>query len=228
MMTFTFSLIIIGLFIADIFFVEYEKFGWTTICMTASAVILWYSNLWGVFDIINNNGKFYLELIVAYVIVGVGWSFIKWFSYLLSYRDKFLKIKNEGLKLKDELIKKQYQWSQDNNKVINGQPISKEALPFDVYINRELANDFCDDTIDNRSLQHTYSDFQSKYRSFSKPIASDNKAKIVAWICYWPWSLIGTFINDPLKRLVEFMFRSLKALYQRISDKIFMDFPDKL
>jgi hypothetical protein len=228
MMTLTFSLIIIGLFIADIFFVEYEKFGWTTICITASAAIVWYSNLWGIFDTINNNCKFSLELIVAYVIVGIGWSFIKWFSYLLSYRDKFLKIKNEGVKLKNGLIKTQYEWSQTNGKTINGNPISKEALPFDYWNLRELLNDFCADSGNNRQLYNQYNDFKSKYENFSKPIASDNKAKIVAWICYWPWSLVGTFINDPLRRFVEFMFRSLRALYQRMSDKIFTDFPDKL
>lgn len=56
-----------------------------------------------------------------------------------------------------------------------------------------------------------------------KPQAHDNKARIVAWIGFWPFSFVGTLLNDPVRRLCEFAFNRLRGTYQRLSNRIFRE-----
>jgi len=66
-----------------------------------------------------------------------------------------------------------------------------------------------------------------RYQSFNgnalntKPKATKNKRRIVAWMAYWPFSMVGTIINDPVRRLFKFLFNTFKALYQNIADHVF-------
>ncbi len=55
------------------------------------------------------------------------------------------------------------------------------------------------------------------------PEASKHKSKIVAWICYWPFSFVGTILNDPLRRFVNFIYNRLGSTYQKMSDYIFRE-----
>lgn len=55
------------------------------------------------------------------------------------------------------------------------------------------------------------------------PKAADNKGRIVGWISYWPFSLVGTLFNDPLRSLVQWLFERLSSSYQRVADYVFRD-----
>lgn len=52
------------------------------------------------------------------------------------------------------------------------------------------------------------------------PKTSDFKVLIISWMCWWPLSVIGTLINDPVKRAFQFVFDALSGSYQKIADKI--------
>jgi len=56
---------------------------------------------------------------------------------------------------------------------------------------------------------------------WTKPLASQHKGTITGWMAFWPFSFVGTLLNDPVRRIVTFMFRHFKALYQKMSDRIF-------
>ncbi len=56
-----------------------------------------------------------------------------------------------------------------------------------------------------------------------KPMAASNKAKITAWMIFWPFSMVGTVLNDPVKRIFTFLFGRFKHLYQKMSDGVFKD-----
>lgn len=56
---------------------------------------------------------------------------------------------------------------------------------------------------------------------------SDNKLKVLVWMCYWPFSAIWTLINDPIKKMYEYILRQLSGLYQKMSNRMFKDFEDK-
>ncbi len=55
------------------------------------------------------------------------------------------------------------------------------------------------------------------------PQASDNKGKIIAWMIYWPFSLVGTLLNDPVRKLFNLIFDQFKNLYQKMADSIFKE-----
>lgn len=225
--------IIITLLIADVFFVEFESFGWTTASLIVTGAAIYYFNLWGFPAWVKANGPLCFAFAGAYIVVGVIWSFIKWYSYLVSYRDQFTEIKDRFNKANKDLIDSQWQWVQDNHitakEVIRSivtttnEIVNKGTLPFSE--NDLLYNDYTSKIKNGHDLNVEFRCAKREYATFHKPEASSNKSKIIAWICYWPFSLIGTFINDPIRRLVNFLFTKLKATYQKMSDKVFKDFP---
>ena len=58
------------------------------------------------------------------------------------------------------------------------------------------------------------------------PDASSNKARITAWMCFWVFSMVGWVLNEPVKRLFNWLFNVFKGTYQRIADYMFKDFPE--
>lgn len=55
----------------------------------------------------------------------------------------------------------------------------------------------------------------------SKPIASKSKEKILRWMSFWPWSLIWTLINDPVKKAFRAIYQRIQGLLQSIADSAF-------
>jgi hypothetical protein len=153
---------------------ETERFGWATLAVVGSVVIaqwMQWADLWGA---VRANAMVSAVYVGGYVVTGVAWSFVKWFSFLMRFRDVLKDVK------------------------------------------------------DQRSEHYR----AVTYRGFSltrRPQAAEAKGKITAWMVFWPFSLIGTVLNDPIRRLFAFLFGRFKHLYQRMSDAVFKDveFEDK-
>ena len=60
-----------------------------------------------------------------------------------------------------------------------------------------------------------------KSKSFYMPEASNNKKRIFTWIAYWPFSALWTVVNDPLKRLVYWIYARLGVLFNKITKTMF-------
>lgn len=58
----------------------------------------------------------------------------------------------------------------------------------------------------------------------AKSFAKNNKGQIFGWIGHWPFSMIGTFIGDFIKRIVTNIYLLLQGLFDRISNHVFSDF----
>lgn len=58
------------------------------------------------------------------------------------------------------------------------------------------------------------------------PQARSYKGKIVSWMTYWPWNLLWTLINDPIRRLFKAIFQMIQGILQGISDRAFQDTAD--
>lgn len=56
-----------------------------------------------------------------------------------------------------------------------------------------------------------------------KPVAQDNKGRIIAWTGFWPFSFVGTVLDDPVRRLCEASFNWFRGLYQRLADRLLRD-----
>jgi hypothetical protein len=224
MTTLLLPFLFVALFITEIFLVQFEKFGWTTFSLIATAVAVYHFKLFGIPTFIVSHPSLCLGFIAAYIVIGIIWSFIKWYSYLLSFKEKFVDKKDKLLSTKKALVEAQSNWIQDNHIEFNNQPINLESLPFENYgvINEK----FITSNKNHDKLTRNYGDAVRAYNGFYKPEVASHKGDIIAWMCFWPFSLIGTFINDPVRRLFNFIFNSLKGTYQKMSDSVFSDFPN--
>jgi hypothetical protein len=53
------------------------------------------------------------------------------------------------------------------------------------------------------------------------PLASEHKAALTRWGTYWPFSIVGTLLNDVVRRTWEYIYEMLQTTYQRMSEAIF-------
>ena len=75
--------------------------------------------------------------------------------------------------------------------------------------------------------KQTYLAEQKKYafeHNFPKgipPVVSHYKADIVRWMCWWPFSAVGTFWRKFLSRIWEVIFNFFSGWYQKMSNSVF-------
>lgn len=193
-----FLAVLFVLFVVETVLTETENFSWATVTLLMSFGFFavgghyhWFG-LPSLFDFVKDHGIWTLAYVCAYLLVGVGWSFAKWFSYLMSFRDTFRE-------QKDAFIK-------------------SRGLNPEIGVPPNLQDEFRKFVSDNVGWTNPH---RSQLALLERPRATKNKARITAWASFWPFSFVGTLLNDPVRRLVNFLFNQFKALYQRMSDWIF-------
>lgn len=177
-----FLLILTALFITETILCEVEQFGWATFTLIATLVAAHFFHIFSVVQFVSQHGWMTGLYVIAYVGIGIAWSFVKWFSFLMSFRDKFRAAKAAWLA---------------NNYIAPGAVLTSKQT-----------KDFQDNLL---------------YSLRTAPTALTNKSRIMSWMCFWPFSFIGTLLNDPIRRLFNFLFDHFKALYQKMADRIFRD-----
>ncbi len=148
---------------------EIEWFGCTTITILVSVSLIQFLHLFNIWIYVKDHVLQTTIYSIAYIAIGVVWSFAKWFFFLINSRDR-----------DREFVKKNL----DNT----------------AHIRPPVIN---------------------------IPQAADNKGKIIAWASYWPFSFIGTILNDPFRKLFNFIFNQFKNLYQQMANSIYKDDVEK-
>jgi hypothetical protein len=192
-------LVLIGLAVAAIvatFLTETENFGWATLLLIVSVVVAQLFHVINLLTFVSDHGLTTILYVLGYLGVGVIWSFIKWFSFLMAFRDKFRTLKEEyltSLKLNPK-----------------GQVPNEKLTAFEQFVSGQYTR------------YHGYGDSpMSGLSSLKRPRAAQNKARIVSWMSLWPCSFLGTLLNDPVRRLFNFLFNNFKAVYQKMADAVF-------
>lgn len=190
--------VLFALFVLECILLEVDKFGTATVTLIVSLVgfgVAGHFHWFGLpspLDFVRDHGLWTLAYVGAYVGVGVGWSFVKWFSYLMSFRDAFREQKAAFC---------------TQNGLDASASIPEDKLEaFDKFLSQNVG---------------WSADHRGQLLSRERPRASKNKARITAWSCFWPFSFVGTLLNDPVRRLFNFLFNQFKALYQRMADWVF-------
>lgn len=169
---------------------EVESFGWATFVLLATVVSAQLLNVVPILQWVSSHLALTGLYTLGYLGIGVAWSFVKWFSFLMGFRDAYRTEKEAWMKSQKIVLEK-------------GQALSPEqSEQFIKYLKGEFTN----------------------YKGFilyKKPSAARNKARIIAWMAFFPCSMIGTLLNDPVRRLFNWLFASFKALYQQIADTVF-------
>lgn len=186
---------------------EVESFGWATLALIGTVV---GAQLLHVVDVLHYVEHHALQTglyALGYVLVGVAWSFVKWFSYLMSFRDAFRTQKEAFIK------------ETNQRRATLTDTTGRDAIPLDqnAPIPTELQAAF------KEYIQHNArwnSEHRSQLFDMERPRASKNKSRITAWASLWPCSVVGTVLNDPVRRVFNFLFNWFKALYQQMADRI--------
>lgn len=159
----------------------------TTAVSIALALVLW--NYGGtVWGFVKSEFLTTVLFILGYLVLGVIWSFLKWNEKVKKF---FTKIK----KYKDEFI-------QENGAI----DTLEQVKHFGAYLN-------------NRSIRGLFYNAKTldDIVKIVTPKGADNKSSIVAWISYWPLSLLATLVNNPFRRLFEYVYHLSSGLYDKIS-----------
>ena len=213
-----FIVVLLGLFVLECVLAEVEHFGWATVTLVATFVALgvgghfhWFG-LPSLLDFVRDHGIWCLAYVGAYVVAGIVWSFVKWFSFLMGFRDTFRAQREKFLTWK-------------------GLPVT---TPLTEELQTEFIKSFGTENRYGRARHYDESGNPIEYKGWNpetyeyrgnslnaRPRATKNKSRITAWAAFWPFSFLGTLLNDPVRRLFNFLFDWFKSLYQKMSDRVF-------
>lgn len=70
---------------------------------------------------------------------------------------------------------------------------------------------------------HYSRDYFGRTCKITKPHPRSYKSRIIAWIAYWPPSLLWTIINDPVRRIAQHIYYAIAGLLSNISDHAWRD-----
>ncbi len=189
--------IVVAIFAILIVIFSEEAGAAATLTVIAAALFLQFIARW------NLVGFFKASSILAlltyagvYVACGLVWSVIKWTAYTHAQRRKYDTIRA---------------------KFLEDRGITDGFMPAEMKSKWEL------------NLQDRGSEFKKHgFRHFSSGISTaiipnvrENKAAIIRWMTYWPFSLVYTLLNDPVRRLFEFLYEQIGTKLQTIANHAF-------
>jgi hypothetical protein len=196
-------LILLGLAVLDItatVLTEVEHFFKATLVLIASVVLAQLLHVVNIIGFAREHAERTVYYILGYLAIGVVWSFIKWFAFLFRYREEFRTLKENYLRTRGAKM---------------AEPILPGTIP------EEWMSDFKEYV--ERERRYNYDPRFRGLSTLEKPNAADgpNRARTIYWMSLWPCSFLGTVLNDPVRRIFNFLFTSFKALYQKMVDAMF-------
>jgi hypothetical protein len=77
---------------------------------------------------------------------------------------------------------------------------------------------------DNKATEMTpalAAQFTGSYSYTGIPTAKGHKADLTRWATYWPFSVVGSLLNDVVRKTWVYIFDLLQSTYQRMADSMF-------
>ena len=149
------------------------------------------------------NPLLWIKWFVSYIVAGCVWSFVKWFSFLHKTKDK-LKALKETFASKNNLTGKPSEWDAATFKSF------ATYLYKEKYVYRYLSGG-------SEYLSEEY----IKTPQDIIPTVKNRFGDLVRWIVWWPMSVVWTVLNDPIRRIAEFVVRSLRTYYTKVANSVF-------
>lgn len=188
---------------------EDENLGWAHSAFIALMCLLAYKFAY-ILPEIKANPWVIAKYLGTYLFIGIIWAFAKWYFYLKNIfhyyqekKDEYLNEINTDSKLSEEEKKLNLQERLQSHFDHNRKGLSIKVT------------EYTDKAEGNRSRK-----VPSKYQIIP-PAASQNKSKIISWISHWPISMLWTLLNDPIKKLLNYIFECIKNVFQKMSNRIF-------
>lgn len=203
--------LIIGsiLLIAHIVTVELEQYIFSGVLLVSFCIIAFFAqeNLRPIFRSIVENPIVLPVSFGCYLVIGFVWSFVKWISFLYRFKE-----------YRDELIET---FKQEKIKTAEKEDSIRKGFASDIALGRA-------DNSKDELIFFLRKNSYKKTNDLSKPPSfREYKSNIVAWVILWVPSLIGTLLNDFVRKLVAWIANRMSAFYQKLSQKIVGDYLPK-
>lgn len=168
------------------------------------------------------NPLLWLKWLAIYLVVGCVWSFIKWFSFLHRAKDSLRGLKESFHEKRPTAKTKHAQLSfttDEWDKLTQGRPSEWEKDIFKLFAEYVYHNNYVNRFI-GKDGQYM-SEETIKTPADLIPTVKNRFGDLVRWIIWWPMSAVWTLLNDPIRRIAEFIVRSLKTSYTKVADSVF-------
>jgi len=197
-------------FVLVLAFAENEKNFFAFLTVGIFMGIMYHS---GIVVTIFNDPIALIGYFVVYFVVGGGWSFVKWFSFINKKADAFGELKLEFIKRCNRQIGKNEIADDEKLEVNTKTKLPVHFIPaFNTFLRERYFIDGSRYDYDEDKLDGVI------------PSAQNHKEKIVTWILWWPTSAFWTILNDPLVKLANWMYGRFQGLYKKIAFRAFAKF----
>lgn len=162
-------------------------------------LLLWFLKVFkGVPTLIISNWQTSIVVLLCYFVIGIFFSVFKWFLLMFNLRNDYI--------------------------------LGKKNFLADRGIDESSNNPLIPDELKKDWKNECYKYCGHASIGFVKGsiTASSNKPRIVFWIGWWPISLVWTLINDPLRKIANFIFDRCKRIYEDICSKLNKDLRDDM
>ena len=168
--------------------------------------------------------------VILYLGLGVAWSFAKWYSFLSNKKEKLLEFKAQFIEDYNKGKVNAEGTYSDNFDLSRQLGVDKSSLtPISPDVSVQLPVELREPFTKYLKRAGYFGDRYSSQYDLDQsiiPSASNNKARIMGWMTYWPWSALWTLIHDPIRKAVKALWRHLATSYQRLADKAFSGVTD--
>jgi hypothetical protein len=86
---------------------------------------------------------------------------------------------------------------------------------------KELTPELAAALMEELDSHNRYESYPDRRISANAPQFLEHKGKLTRWATYWPFSIIGTLLNDVVRKSWTYIINMLQGTYQRISNYIF-------
>ncbi len=219
---FVFYAVLIALFLLIALNIDGDRgdgWGWATIGSLGLGYVF-ATNFGITFDQIVSSPSTVAIALGAYIMTGIAWSFGKWYFKLSNVRDTYQELKarfidDRNLKADffhapiDEALatSKEDRQQRDAHIELNASFVRHITDRMRSYANKLTTKDVVLDP--------------TKIGQVIAPAAAQHKSSITQWIMFWPISFVWTIINDPVRKIANYIFSRIKNTFQRMSDAMF-------
>lgn len=176
-------------------FLEFEKNFFALISIFATFTFLHYAGAWDVVGFAKEHQWAMALYFLGYFAAGAVWSLVKWKLFVNRsgelYKDKRGEFAGRrGLSVDAEFtLEQKMEWKS----VVDNYHSHNADLDLGIS---GFSND-CNKNVD----------------AMAAVVVDACKGRILAWIGYWPWSLLWTVVDDPIRKIGRKIYRTLKGLY---------------
>jgi hypothetical protein len=191
----------VAIYLGMVVLVEMESYGLSLTLILAGLIASHFLHVFSMVDLIKNHFMVTLVCVLGYFPSGTIWGVFKWFLFLHRFNDA-RKVALDEFHDDQEAAR---------TRARNGNAYATDSLLL------------------NRTDREHLSGGHYKNTSLSKaPRIRDYRGKVVGWICFWVFSIVGTIFHDLARRISMWIYNRISGFLQWMSNKVVGDIPEPI